>query len=96
MDQVRGKVRRRLGRPGAEPEKMAHARRELANGTGIAKTARLVGLGTGTVHKLKRARVSAPLRLGKDSPGARDDFRGLHRVPHIRPARDDFSAGICD
>ena len=49
-----GKVRRRLGRPGGEPEKLELARRELANGTGIAKTARLVGLGTGTVHRLKR------------------------------------------
>jgi DNA invertase Pin-like site-specific DNA recombinase len=49
-----GVVRRRLGRPGAEPEKMERARRALAKGVGIAKTARLTGLGTGTVHKLKR------------------------------------------
>jgi DNA invertase Pin-like site-specific DNA recombinase len=49
-----GVVRRRLGRPGAEPEKMERARLELARGVGIAKTARLTGLGTGTVHKLKR------------------------------------------
>ena len=49
-----GKVRRRLGRPGGEPEKLELALRELARGTGIAKTARLVGLGTGTVHRLKR------------------------------------------
>jgi hypothetical protein len=59
-----GKVRRRLGRPGAEPEKIELARQELAKGTGIAKTARLVGLGTGTVHALKRSMaattVSAP------------------------------------
>jgi hypothetical protein len=41
--------------PGGEAEKLDLARRELAKGTGIAKTARLVGLGTGTVHKLKRA-----------------------------------------
>src|SRR5690242_3775361 len=40
-----GKIRRRLGRPGGEPEKIAQALRELAKGTGIAKTARLVGLG---------------------------------------------------
>ena len=57
-----GKVRRRLGRPGGEPEKLELARRELANGTGIAKTARLVGLGTGTVHRLKRE-MAALLRL---------------------------------
>src|SRR5262245_21283205 len=49
-----GIVRRNLGRPGAEPDKMERARRELARGTGIGKTARLVGLGTGTVHRLKR------------------------------------------
>ena len=54
-----GKVRRRLGRPGSEPAKMDLARKELAKGTGIAKTARLVGLGTGTVHKLKREMASA-------------------------------------
>jgi DNA invertase Pin-like site-specific DNA recombinase len=54
-----GKVRRRLGRPGAEPEKIELARQELAKGTGIGKTARLTGLGTGTVHKLKREMVAA-------------------------------------
>ena len=50
-----GKVRKRLGRPGAEAHKLELARQELSRGTGIAKTARLYGLGTGTVHKLKRA-----------------------------------------
>ena len=54
-----GKVRRRLGRPGAEPPKLELARRELAKGTGIGKTARLTGLGTGTVHRLKREMVTA-------------------------------------
>jgi hypothetical protein len=47
-------VRRNLGRPGAEPDKMERARQELAKGTGIGKTARLTGLGTGTVQRLKR------------------------------------------
>jgi DNA invertase Pin-like site-specific DNA recombinase len=47
-----GKVRDRLGRPGAEPEKIKAARAELANGTGILKTARLTKLGTSTVQKL--------------------------------------------
>ena len=56
-----GKVRRRLGRPGAEPDKIALARQELAKGTGIVKAARLSGLGTGTVHKLKRQMLQAPL-----------------------------------
>jgi DNA invertase Pin-like site-specific DNA recombinase len=54
-----GRVRTRLGRPGAEPEKIEAARLELARGTGIAKTARLTGLGTGTVHRLKREMVGA-------------------------------------
>ena len=49
-----GIVRRRLGRPGAEPSQMTRARQELAKGVGIGKVARLTGLGTGTVHKLKR------------------------------------------
>jgi DNA invertase Pin-like site-specific DNA recombinase len=54
-----GIVRSRLGRPGAEPDKIAHARVELAKGVGIGKVARLTGLGTGTVHKLKRAMPAA-------------------------------------
>jgi hypothetical protein len=33
------------------------ARRELAKGTGVLKTAKLVGLGTGTVQRLKHAVV---------------------------------------
>ena len=49
-----GKVRRRLGRPGAEPDKIELARQELAKGIGIGKVAREVGLGVGTVHRLKR------------------------------------------
>jgi 2-polyprenyl-6-methoxyphenol hydroxylase-like FAD-dependent oxidoreductase len=48
----------RLGRPGAEPENIELARQELAKGTGIAKTARLVGLGTGTLHRVKRLMTS--------------------------------------
>ena len=56
-----GVVRRRLGRPGAEPEKIERARRELIKGAGIGRTARLTGLGTGTVHRLKREMGAAPL-----------------------------------
>jgi len=54
-----GKVRKRLGRPGAEAHKLELARQELARGTGIGKTARMLGLGTGTVHKLKREMLTA-------------------------------------
>jgi hypothetical protein len=43
-----------LGRPGAEGGKLDRARQELAKGTGIIKTAKLTGLGTGTVHKFRR------------------------------------------
>jgi DNA invertase Pin-like site-specific DNA recombinase len=49
-----GKVRTRLGRPGARPEQIEAARNHLASGVGIARAARLTGLGTGTVHKLAR------------------------------------------
>jgi DNA invertase Pin-like site-specific DNA recombinase len=55
-----GKVRKRLGRPGAEADKFELARQELARGTGIGRTARLFGLGTGTVHKLKREMLGTP------------------------------------
>jgi DNA invertase Pin-like site-specific DNA recombinase len=48
-----GKVRKRLGRPNADPKKVELARQALANGTGVLKTAKLVGLGTGTVQRLK-------------------------------------------
>ena len=54
-----GKVRKRLGRPGAEADKLELARQELLKGTGIGKTARMLGLGTGTVHKLKREMLTA-------------------------------------
>ena len=46
-------------RPGGEPEKIERARVQLAKGVGIAKTARLTGLGTGTVHRLKREMTGA-------------------------------------
>jgi DNA invertase Pin-like site-specific DNA recombinase len=56
-----GIVRTRLGRPDyADKKKIAAARAELAKGTGILKVAKLVGLGTGTVHKLaKQVRATA-------------------------------------
>jgi DNA invertase Pin-like site-specific DNA recombinase len=53
-----GVVRRSLGRPGAiTDEKLAAARAELAKGTGIVKTAKQIGLGVGTVHRLKQAQA---------------------------------------
>jgi DNA invertase Pin-like site-specific DNA recombinase len=50
-----GLVRKRLGRPGADPEKLEKAAKLLAQGVGILATARKVGLGTGTVQRLKHA-----------------------------------------
>jgi DNA invertase Pin-like site-specific DNA recombinase len=49
-----GVIRTKLGRPGAEPDKIERARGALAKGIGIGKVARTVGLGVGTVHRLKR------------------------------------------
>jgi DNA invertase Pin-like site-specific DNA recombinase len=50
-----GKRRKRLARPNADPKKVELARQALASGTGVLKTAKLVGLGTGTVQRLKSA-----------------------------------------
>jgi DNA invertase Pin-like site-specific DNA recombinase len=43
-----------LGRPLNNPDALETAKTMLANGVRINKTAKAVGLGTGTVHKLKR------------------------------------------
>jgi hypothetical protein len=48
-------VRTRLGRPGAPPQALEEARHRLKAGDGILRVAKDLGLGTGTVHKLKRA-----------------------------------------
>jgi DNA invertase Pin-like site-specific DNA recombinase len=54
-----GVVRKRLGRPNGDPKKVQAARRELAKGTGVLRTAKLVSLGTGTVQRLKQASVGS-------------------------------------
>jgi Resolvase, N terminal domain len=70
-----GKKRmRRFGRPNADPRKLEAARRALAKGTGVLKTAKLVGLGTGaTVQRLKHAMMVAlgPRRGGRSRRVAR-------------------------
>ena len=53
-------VRKRLGCPNADPGKVAKARKLLAAGTRILKTAKLIGLGTDTVQKLKRKLIGQP------------------------------------
>jgi DNA invertase Pin-like site-specific DNA recombinase len=48
-----------IGRPLNDPAALDKARKMLARGDGILKTAKAVGLGTGTVHKLKRETEAA-------------------------------------
>jgi DNA invertase Pin-like site-specific DNA recombinase len=45
---------KRIGRPTTDAILLDQARIELAKGTGILKTARLIGIGVGTVQKLKK------------------------------------------
>jgi hypothetical protein len=47
-------VENQISEPGAQPSQIARARRELSKVIGIGKVARMTGLGTDTVHKLKR------------------------------------------
>jgi DNA invertase Pin-like site-specific DNA recombinase len=54
-----GKVRTRLGRPGAKPEQVEAALAHLAAGRGIRWTADATKLGVGTVHRLKREMAAA-------------------------------------
>jgi DNA invertase Pin-like site-specific DNA recombinase len=44
----------KLGRPGADPDKLAKAERMLRRGDGIIHVAKHIGLGVGTVHKLAK------------------------------------------
>jgi hypothetical protein len=53
-----GEIRKRLGRPGADPDKLRKARAEIPKGIGIVKVAKQVGLGVGTVAKLKNQMVA--------------------------------------
>jgi DNA invertase Pin-like site-specific DNA recombinase len=52
-----GVVRSRLGRPGISDEIANQVRAELAKGHGILKVAKIVGVGNGTVQKIKLAMV---------------------------------------
>ena len=45
---------KRLGRPPIDATLERKARLELGKGTGVVKTAKLVGLGVGTVHRIKQ------------------------------------------
>ena len=50
----KGTIIKRFGRPGAEPHKIEKAKELLRSGMGILNAAKQSGLGTSTVHKLKR------------------------------------------
>jgi DNA invertase Pin-like site-specific DNA recombinase len=54
-----GEIRKRLSRPGAEPDKLRKARTEIAKGIGIVKVAKAVGLGVGTAARLKKQTMEA-------------------------------------
>ena len=45
---------RRLGRRPVSTDVVERIRAQLASGTGILKTAKLLSVGTGTVHRVKR------------------------------------------
>jgi DNA invertase Pin-like site-specific DNA recombinase len=45
---------KQLGRPAIDSDLERKAQRQLRKGIGILKVAKLVGLGTGTVHRIKR------------------------------------------
>jgi hypothetical protein len=56
-----GEVKKRLGRPSADPGKLRKARAELAKEIGIYKVAKAVGFGVGTVAKLKNEMLKAEM-----------------------------------
>ena len=63
-----GIVRSRLGRPGAAPHQLEQAKQMLAHGKGIINTAKVCGLGTSTVHNIKREMVVAAQLGEKTAP----------------------------
>jgi DNA invertase Pin-like site-specific DNA recombinase len=54
-----GEVKKRLGRPSADPDKLRKARAELAKGIGVNRVAKMVGLGVGTVARPKKQMMEA-------------------------------------
>jgi hypothetical protein len=52
--------RKRLGRPPVGGDVVDRIRVQLATGTGILKTAKALGIGTGTVHRVKRSTMAVP------------------------------------
>jgi DNA invertase Pin-like site-specific DNA recombinase len=50
---------KRLGRRPVNPDMIERIQAQLATGTGILKTAKTLGVGTGTVHKVRRSMAGA-------------------------------------
>jgi DNA invertase Pin-like site-specific DNA recombinase len=45
---------KRIGRPSTDAALLEQAKMELTRGTGVLRTARLIGIGAGTVQKIKK------------------------------------------
>ena len=57
-----------IGRPRLGADVEAKVRAQLAKGTGIVRTAKMLGVGTGTVHRIKRLEASPFRRDGMPAP----------------------------
>ena len=55
----------KLGRPKVAPEVERKARRELAKGVGVLKTATQLGIGTGTVQRIKAVMLTSSRATGR-------------------------------
>ena len=55
----------KLGRPKVTPDVERKARRALAKGTGVLKTAALLGIGTGTVQRIKAEMLASSRATGR-------------------------------
>jgi DNA invertase Pin-like site-specific DNA recombinase len=56
---------KRLGRRPISDDVVERIRAQLATGTGILRTAKALGVGTGTVHRIKRELAAVPRADGK-------------------------------
>ena len=54
----------RLGRCPVSADVVERIKAQLATGTGILKTAKVLGVGTGTVHRVKREMATTEINLG--------------------------------
>ena len=72
-----GKVRKRLGRPGAETHQIEHARRELATG-------KLLFQVTGAFSEFERAMIRQRVRAGLNAVRAKIERRGRVEVQLIK------------